>query len=161
MGIYDDNRFSFPTVKISFKQFKYSAIAIVALIFAIALLFALNDVLRPSQLELSLQPNPLDLTSFLQSSATLDIKVFNVKNETVSPLVVTVSEVGGNNLLIFPASREVDSMGPQTVQELKPFIIRVNPGKTINSGSYKLKVVLEVAGEKTAEEELTLSVKAV
>ncbi len=161
MSIYDENKFSFPTVKVSFKQFKYPLIAIVALIVIVAALFSLNEFLKPKPLTLSISPNPLDLTAHGEASSLLNARVFNTTNETASSIVVKVEELGTSNLIIFPDRRRIDAMASGMNQQLDPFVIRPNPNKEINSGSYKLRVSLFISEKKVAEEELTLVIKAV
>jgi hypothetical protein len=39
MGIYDENRFSFPTVKVSLRQFRYPLLGVIALLAIIAVRF--------------------------------------------------------------------------------------------------------------------------
>jgi hypothetical protein len=91
----------------------------------------------------------------------MSVSVFNTGNETVSSLLVRVEEVGSSKLIIFPTSRRIEAMAPQTERKLKPFVVRPDPGKEIESGSYKIRVSLLVNGEEKAAEELMLVIKAV
>ncbi len=162
MGIYDDdNSFSLPSINISLRQLKYPVLAILAIIVAVALLVSLNEALKPKPLSFSLSPNPLDLSEHAAASSMLNVNVFNTSVQTESSLVVRVEEIGSGNLIISPASRRIDSMASGTERTLDPFVIRPNPGKEINSGSYKVKLSLFVQGEKKYEDQLTFVVKAV
>ncbi len=161
MSIYDESKFSLPSVNISMKQLKAPLMAIVGIIVVIAVLFSVAEFLKPKPLSLSISPNPVDLTDFEKSSASLRITVVNIEPGTLSNVVVKVEEVGSSQLLIFPDSRKISAMAPGTEQDLAPFIVRPNPNKQINSGSYKLRVSLSVGGEEKYFEELTLEVKAV
>ncbi|MAG21707.1 MAG: hypothetical protein CL943_00175 [Candidatus Diapherotrites archaeon] len=162
MSIYDENKtFNFPTVKVSLKQFKYPLLAIIVLIVVLALLFSLAEFLKPKPLEVSLAPNPLDLTTSTESSSLLNVNVFNTDSTTVSSVVVKVEEVGSNKLIIFPVSRRIDSMAPGTSRELKAFVLRPDPTKEIQSGSYKVRISLSINGQEIANEELILGVKVV
>ncbi|MDP6670351.1 MAG: hypothetical protein QGI60_00870 [archaeon] len=161
MSIYDGNSFSMPSVNISLKQLKVPLMALIGIIIVIAIVFSISEFLKPKPLSLSISPNPLDLTDFSWSTALLETKVVNTFNETVSDVVVKVEEVGSSQLFIFPASRRIESMAPGTKQELKPFVVRTDPNKQINSGSYKLRVSLSIGGEEKHSEELILEIKAV
>ena len=161
MSIYDGNSFSLPSVNISLKQLKVPLMAIVGIIVVIAIVFSVAEFLKPRPLSLSISPNPLDLTEFSWSTSLLEVKVVNTFNETVSNVVVKVEEVGSNQLFVFPESRRIESMAPGTKQELKLFVVRTDPNKQINSGSYKLRVSLSIEGEEKYSEELILEVKAV
>jgi len=161
MSIYDENRFSMPDVNISMKQLKLPLMALAGLIILMVLLFAVGEMLKPKPLVVSLTPNPLDLLAHAESSSRLDVVVFNAESGTVNNIVVRVEEIGGDNMIISPGHRVIDSMAAGTDQKLDPFVIRPDPTRAINSGSYKLRVILLVNGVEKAEENLLFAIKAV
>ena len=161
MGIYDENKYSYPTMKVSIKQLKLPLAMLAAIIVVALLAFSLNEALKPRPLAVLLAPNPLDLALHSGTSAMLDVGIFNTFPSTVSSVVVKVEEVGSSALIIFPASRRIDSMAPATDRKLDSFVIRPNPGKEIQSGSYKIMVSVSFDGQKVDSRELVLVIKAV
>jgi hypothetical protein len=160
MSIYDENQFNFPTVKVSWKQLKYPVMVVVFGILVLFALFSLVEFIRPDPLAVSLEPNPLDLTKD-SGMSLLNVTVFNTSASTASNIIVSAVEVGSDKLIVFPVQRGIDSMAAGTEQDLPPFVVRPHPEKEINSGSYKIRVVLSIDGKEEAEEELTLVLKAV
>jgi len=159
MGIYDEDRFSFPTVNVSARQLKWPLLAIVLLIVVVGGLFTVAELLKPKPLLLSLEPNPLDMAE--QPGSYLKVWVLNMTEKDVSGGFVKVEELGSDRLVIFPVSREIGPMAAGMREELGLFVIRPNPGKEVNSGSYKLRVSIFMDNEFIGEEELTLELKVV
>ena len=140
---------------------KFPILTIIVLLVVLFAVVTVAELIKPKPLYASISPNPLDLTKFEESSALLDVGVVNTMTETISSVVVRVEEVGSSQLIIFPASRRIDSMAPGTEQQLSQFVIRPDPNRQINSGSYKLNISLLIEGEKQYEKELVIVIKAV
>ena len=161
MSMYDGKHKS--NLKFNFKfdwnKVKYPILGITAVIFVIAItLLVILPALEPRAIAVTLEPNPLnlknDMTSFLA------VSINNVTGTTAENVIVSVETEASDAISIFPATREIITLGKGENRTLSPFAISPNPGSSIYSGTYFLTISTIINGQAFSEQ-VALELKAV
>ena len=138
---------------------KYPVLGLAAVIFVIAITFLLIlPALEPKAITVSLEPNPLDLKNDMTSY--LDVSVNNVTGETAENVIVSVETEASDAISIFPATREIITLGKGENRTLSPFAISPNPGNPVYTGTYFLTISTVINGQAFSEQ-IALELKAV
>ncbi len=156
MGIYNGKKsssVSAPAIG-SKSLFLVGAIIVVAvaLFFAIAVV---PDFLKPKSIVSFFTLNPLDASK--EQNTVLKVRVFNPLDETVQNASLSVLPVAADDLIVYPQSQIITTFGSREFREFS-FSVRPNPGKKVSPGTYRIRLVLEIRGQKF-EDETVLVIK--
>ncbi len=162
MGLYDSGKglnlnFGF---NFAWSQAKYPILGIVAVIVALILLFLVAlPALQPKPIEAKLEPNPLHLPK--QQNSFLTVILNNTTGETARDVVVEVETEASDALVIFPASKTIETLGKNETRKLEDaFVVSPNPGTKALSGTYVITIKARI-NEVDLEKQLVLELKAV
>jgi len=139
----------------SVEKLKKPVLVLLAVIVLFFVAQALLAFFSPKPTEFSFDRNPLNLAE--SQSSVLSITVKNVFDSTVESSVLSVEPVDLQNIIVFPAQKNIEILG-KGEKRVFDFAIRPNPNGSVSSGDYKIRMSLEMNG-KTFEEEATLSIK--
>jgi len=163
MGLYDKRtkvNLRLPEFRFDFewKKFKRPAIGLAAAL--IVLFFALSIALmvQPKALEASLDPNPLDLAKDFDSYLTVTVN--NITDSTASNVTVSVETEASDAIVIFPQSREIQTLGKGETRTLSPFAVSPNNETAVYSGTYILTIKTTINGQ-AFEKQVALVLKAI
>ena len=161
MSMYDAKHK--PSLKFNFKfdwdKVKYPILGIFAVIFVIAITFLLIlPALEPRALTVVLEPNPLDLKN--DKTSFLTVSVNNITGVTAENVVVSVETEASDAISIFPATREITTLGKGENRTLSPFAISPNPSSPIYSGTYFL-TISTIINDQNFSEQIAFELKAV
>ena len=138
---------------------KHPVLGIAAVIFVITVtLLLILPALEPKAIASELAPNPLDLKDGRTSFLTVSIN--NVTGETSSNVIVSVETEASDAISIFPATREIPTLGKGENRTLSPFAVSPNPASRVYSGTYFLTISTTINGQAFSEQ-VALELKAV
>ena len=145
--------------KFDWTKVKYPILGIFAVIFVIAItLLVILPALEPRAITVILEPNPLDLKNDMTSFLTVSIN--NVTGTTAENVIVSVETEASDAISIFPATREIITLGKGENRTLSPFAISPNSGSPIYSGTYLLTISTIINGQNFSEQ-IAFELKAV
>ena len=160
MGLYDGGKKINFNFKFDFdwKKFKVPLMGLGAAIVFLAFVLIVFLAVQPKPLEAGLSPNPLDLTTDLDSFLTITVN--NVTDSTASNVVVSVETEASDSITIFPKSRTIPTLGKGETRTLSPFAVSPNPSSEIFTGTYILTIRTVINGQ-LFEKQVLLDLKAV
>ena len=161
MSMYD--RKHKPNLKFNFKfdwnKVKYPILGIFAVIFVITItLLVILPALEPRAITSELAPNPLNLKD--EKTSFLTVSINNVTGETASNVIVSVETEASDAISIFPATREIPTLGKGENRTLSPFAISPNPANPVYSGTYFITISTVINGQPFSEQ-VAFELKAV
>jgi len=160
MGLYDGKFKPSIAFKLDFdwRKLKVPALGFAALLVVLFFAFSIAVMVMPRALSSTISPNPLNLSSDLDSFLT--VKVNNVTDATAASIIVSVEASDQHSIDIFPKSQEIQTLGKGENRTLSPFVVSPNPGYNVYSGTYILTIKTEINGQQFSEQ-VALEIKAV
>ncbi|MDD5162687.1 MAG: hypothetical protein PHD95_00595 [Candidatus ainarchaeum sp.] len=159
MGIYDNKKKQGIKFGFSFKQFKYPAIFVGGLIVIIIVFLALQALLEPQPIIVSINPNPIDLAQ--EETALLTVNAVNTTQQNSASSSLKVVPVASEMFVVTPALQEISTFEAgarrEFVFQIRP-LNKANPNSIVPPGDYKIKILLAINGQEFSKE-IVLQIK--